>query len=57
MRCTWMIFICYICGSNTPYAQMFEDLIGNKIYVCDKCVGSRMHRVKYKYRYLSKEVK
>ena len=52
-----MIFICYICGSNTPYAQMFEDLIGNKIYVCDKCVGSRMHRVKYKYRYLSKKVK
>ena len=53
--------MCYICGGEVQSAQKYEDLIGNKIYICGKCGKSREHRVLYKYRKQStievKEVK
>ena len=42
--------MCYICGGEVQSAQKYEDLIGNKIYICGKCGKSREHRVLYKYR-------
>jgi len=49
-----MIFTCYICGVDFSHAQMYEDLIGNQIYICEGCSGERMHRIRYRYRYLPK---
>ena len=52
-----MLFVCYICGSEVQSAQKYEDLVGNKIYICYKCGKKREHRVEYKYRRINDKVR
>ena len=44
------MFICFMCECRVQEAKRFEDMVGNKIYICKKCLDGNYHRIEYRYR-------